>query len=202
MLSLVISISLPYTVLAFSESTFEASVIPLGNDAVAIRYEPSIGYYLIQEISQGLEFTIIGEGDFDLVVDVETGNYYLVEGVPQQDSFSDNKLRSVPQSIMPMTSGGTFQAPTGNISTTSGDRTITGHWWGGLIAIGGANVDNVGSATIARTANSESRASVTTGLGGGGSRTSVWTARDIRASASSLTGISGNRANWDLRSTT
>ena len=201
-LSLAISVTLPYTVSAFaganSTALGNASIRPLGNNETTIRYEASIGFYLAQEIPQGLEFIILGEGNFDLMIDDLTGNYYLVEGVVHQSG----RLRSVTQSIVPFTSGssgGTFQNPTGTIFTTVNGRLISGQWWGGIIPIGGANVNNVASATIARTNQSQSRASVTTGPGGGANQTSLWRDVNIRASASSLSGITGNRANWDLR---
>lgn len=142
-------------------------------DASGIKYADSVGYYLEKEIPQGLEFIILGKDSNTLETDIPSSATTLAAA------------------------SGDYYNPSTPISKTSGNRTLEGVWWGGIVqdffVAGG-----VASATIATSDNTQSKASVKPGL------TANWVSSDwedtnVRASVLEEVGISGNKAKWDLQ---
>ena len=162
-------------------------------DISGINYADSVGYYLEKEIPQGLEFIILGEGNFELVEDAESGGYYLIDGNGaelQMNSFSDSAaIMSANES--------SYLDPSTPISKVSGSRTLKGVWWGGILDDVGI-VGLVAASTIATTNNTQSKASVRPGL------TAAWQSSDwentgVMAWTMASVGVSGNKAKWDLQ---
>lgn len=184
-LSLILSMSLASqsTVYASTSSVMSnnVSVVSLGKDMSNIKYANSVGYYTEKEIPQGLEFTILGEDD--------------------RVSSRFNRIfnANLNTAVTLASSGSDYYNPSTSISKVSGNSTLKGVWWGGIVndiftAGGGA----VASVTIAKTNNTQSKASVKPGLTSGWV-SSDWKDTGVRADVLEEVGISGNKAKWDLR---
>lgn len=199
-LSLIISVALPYTTAYAKTRTAtsdETSVKPLGNSTTTLNYTNSVGYYLAQDIPQGLEFTILGEGDFILAKDTVNGNYYLVEGtndLSQVDSALGNRLSLV---VSPRAGASSYENPSTPISKNIGNRTLWGVWWGGILDDVGI-VSSVAAVTIATTDRTQSKASVRPGATASW-QSSEWKNTGIKATVMKSVGIAGNEAKWDLQ---
>jgi len=202
-MALVTSIVLPFAMPAFAAENFteptDVAIVPLDNSEITLRYEPYVGFYLAQEIPQGLEFTILGEGDFALMVDEITGDYFLVEDASNMDAFLDDGLRSAYQSIMPL-SQQNWNSPSTPINVVSMSRVVHGVWWGGIFRPANVTNDAIGSVTIAQSFSSEGEASVTPA--GWPTRSGGWRIQGQRSEALLTAtpvweGI--DRANWNLR---
>lgn len=199
-LSIIVSSALPYTTAhasASSETSDNVTVTSVGDSTTTMNYTESVGYYLAQDIPQGLEFIILGEGDFVLAKDIQNGGYYLVEGTNDFSKLSDiSEGRLNPVRVSRATRS-SFNDPSTPISKDSGSRTLRGVWWGGILDDIGI-VGTVAAVTEATTDRTQSKASVKPGT------TAAWHSSDwkdtgVQAVAMKDVGISGNKAAWDLR---
>lgn len=124
--------------------------------------------------------------------------YYLEKEIPQGLEFiilGEDLLGKEWDFPIPYES--TYHTPATPISKQISNYTVTGLWWGGIISdifIAGG----VGSATIAKTNNTQSQASVKPGLTAGWER-SEWKDFNQKAQILRSVGITGNKAAWDLR---
>lgn len=127
-LSLIVSTTVPNATAyaAVNPATpVDVSEVSMEN-VTGINYADSVGYYLEKEIPQGLEFIILGEGDFALMKNAENEGYYLVEGNGERSQFSDGSNSAVSFS----TNESSYYEPSTPISKVSGNRTLEGVWWG------------------------------------------------------------------------
>ena len=179
-LTLAIVAVLPFTVSTFAEERFTVPDFEsmLSSDNVEIRYEENIGFYLAVEIPYGLEFIVLGDSDLTLELEELVGAHY--------------------RAFSAMSMSGSFQNPTQYISRVCAirGRYVHGVWWGGLIP-GAGLVDSVGSASIAHSINSQSIARVRPGTFAS-YQDNGWRTTGNRSCILLTTGISGNRATWDL----
>ncbi|MBO6207342.1 MAG: hypothetical protein J6N53_15555 [Lachnospiraceae bacterium] len=176
----------------------QTSMTSLGNGEVRLRYSESLGYYLEKDIDQGLEFTILGQGDYSLAKDILTGEYFLICGdtdviLNSERSRNENLKIQLPD----QTRGGSYSNPTDQISKTVNGRTLTGVWWGGIwedIGIAG----QVAAVTIATSGSTQSKASVRPGWTANWV-SSAWKGTNVRAEVCASCGVGGNQAKWDLQ---
>lgn len=174
-LSLILSASM-HGVTAYASSS-PATSIDIAEksmeDVLEMNYTDSVGYYLEKEIPQGLEFIILGKN-------INMSEIGLpISAVPFANDESD------------------YYNPSTPISKKSGDKILKGVWWGGIMDdtfISGA----VAAATIAKTDNTQSKASVKPGLNANWV-SSDWKDTGEKATVVKEAGISGNKAKWDLQ---
>lgn len=173
-LSLILSVALPHaTAYASTSSVIPIDVSEVSMEEVSgINYADSVGYYLEKEIPQGLEFIILGKGDFAV-------NSVLNSAV----TFSTNES--------------SYEDPSTPISKVSGSRTLEGVWWGGILDDVGI-VGSVAASTIATTGDTQSKASVRPGLTASW-KSSDWKDTDVMAWTMASVGVAGNKAKWDLQ---
>ena len=156
-------------------------------DQGTIRRSGSI-IYVEHEIDHGLEFDIISRNakGNDINGLIKGANAGIQAVKPGSD-------------IRPMThlTDSGYYNPNIPIQTESSGRTVYGYWWGGLIDDVGT-IDEVASATIATSSDSQSKASVRPGLtaswySGG------WKNNGTISCVMKECGLAGNQAKWDLR---
>ena len=169
LLSVIISLSLPNATMLANVSPVTSTDISeeCATERLEIMYSDSIGFYFKKEIPQGLEFVLVGK---------------------EADRLGFSK---------PSRSTYDYFNPDTPISKVSGDRMLTGVWWGGimkdLFVAGG-----VVSTTKATTKDTQSKASVKPGISAAWS-SSDWMDTNVWAHISESVGIMGNQAKWDLR---
>lgn len=174
-LALILSASLPSaTVYASSSPVTPVDVTEISmEDVSGMNYSDSVGYYLEKEIPQGLEFIILGK-------DINISEIDLPSSAV---TFS--------------TAASDYYNPSTPISKESGSRTLEGVWWGGIVndfyVAGG-----VAAVTIAKTDNTQSKASVKPGTNASWV-SSDWKDTNVRADVLKEVGIAGNKAKWDLQ---
>lgn len=156
-------------------------------DQGTIRRSGSI-IYVEHEIEHGLEFDIISRNAQGSNIDgmIQGVNAGIQAVKPGTD-------------IRPMThlTDSGYYNPNIPISTESDGKTVYGYWWGGLIDDVGT-IDEVASATIATSSDTQSKASVRPGFtaqwySGG------WKNNGTISSIMKECGLAGNQAKWDLR---
>lgn len=128
---------------------------------------------------------------------VDSIGYYLEKEIPQGLEFvilgNDLPCNAVTFSA----NGSDYYNPSTPISKVAGSRTLSGVWWGGIVQdifVAGA----VAATTIAKSDNTQSKASVKPGLTAGWV-SSDWKDTDVRADVLVEVGIAGNKAKWDLQ---
>ena len=169
--------------------------VSLGSQKTELKYDDSCGYYLEQNIDQGIKISVLGFDDYKLAFNPNNHEYYLFSDVISSSYLSISGLIEIPVSDY---RDGSYDNPTTVVHKQVGNLTIYGLWWGGLLN-GVGNPDSVASVVIATSFNSQGQASVYAGSPVSTWYYSGWENKDVRAAVIAGTGIFGNMAKWNLR---